>query len=84
MLNEMDFKVWKEVVQIVLDHMDLDLTLQVEDLIPTMDNLHEVKIEKLERSNWIYLIIMKCSILEAFRDSIFESQSASRCLDEIE
>ncbi|RDX96394.1 hypothetical protein CR513_20955, partial [Mucuna pruriens] len=41
MLNEMNFKVWKEVVEIVLGCMDLDLTLWVEEPIPTLDNLQE-------------------------------------------
>ncbi|RDY05859.1 hypothetical protein CR513_10246, partial [Mucuna pruriens] len=39
MLNETNFKTRKKVVQIVLNCMDLGLMLQVEDLIPTMDNL---------------------------------------------
>ncbi|RDX82703.1 hypothetical protein CR513_36473, partial [Mucuna pruriens] len=41
MLNEMDFKVWKEAVEIVLDCMDLDLVLRVKEPIPTMNNLQE-------------------------------------------
>ncbi|RDY09397.1 hypothetical protein CR513_06227, partial [Mucuna pruriens] len=66
MLNETDFKAWKEVVDIVIDRTDLDLTLRVEKLIPTPDNLQESSIPK------------------AFWDSIFEIQSTSRFLEEIE
>ncbi|RDX87103.1 hypothetical protein CR513_31468, partial [Mucuna pruriens] len=64
--------------------MDLDLALRVEEPIPTMDNLQEVKIEKWERSNRMCLMIMKRSIPEAFRGSISESQNAIKFLEEIE
>ncbi|RDX96762.1 hypothetical protein CR513_20547, partial [Mucuna pruriens] len=37
--NETNFKVWKEDVAIVLGCMDLDLALQVEKPILTLDNL---------------------------------------------
>ncbi|RDX77339.1 hypothetical protein CR513_42557, partial [Mucuna pruriens] len=84
MLNETNFKVWKEAIEIFLVYMDLDLVLQVEKLIPTPNNLQDVKIEKWERSNRMCLMIMKCSILEAFQGSIFESQSARKFLEEIE
>ncbi|RDX74627.1 hypothetical protein CR513_45601, partial [Mucuna pruriens] len=59
MLNGTHFKVWKEAVKIVLGCMDLNLALRVEEPIPTMDNLQEVKIEKWERSNRMCLMIMK-------------------------
>ncbi|RDY01942.1 hypothetical protein CR513_14665, partial [Mucuna pruriens] len=84
MLNGTNFKVWKETVEIVLGCMDLDLALRVEEPIPTMDNLQEVKIEKWERSNRMCLMIMKRSIPEAFRGSISESQNAIKFLEEIE
>ncbi|RDX79310.1 hypothetical protein CR513_40276, partial [Mucuna pruriens] len=51
MLNGKNFKVWKEAVEIVLNCMDLDLALWVEEPIPTMDNLQDVKIEKWEHFN---------------------------------
>ncbi|RDX86054.1 hypothetical protein CR513_32664, partial [Mucuna pruriens] len=72
MLNGTNFKEWKEAVEIVMGCMDLDLALRAEEPIPTMDNLQEVKIEKWERSNRMCLMIMKRSIPEAFRGSIFE------------
>ncbi|RDX62780.1 hypothetical protein CR513_58849, partial [Mucuna pruriens] len=37
----MNFKVWKEVLEIVLGCMNLDLALRVEESIPTLDNLQE-------------------------------------------
>ncbi|RDY13973.1 hypothetical protein CR513_01036, partial [Mucuna pruriens] len=46
--------------------MDLDLTLWIKKRILTLENLEEVKIEKWEWYNQMCLIIMKCSILEAF------------------
>ncbi|RDY13071.1 hypothetical protein CR513_02058, partial [Mucuna pruriens] len=74
MLNETNFKVWKEAVAIVLGYMDFDLALRVEKPILTLDNLQEVKIKKWKCSNRTCLMIMKRLILEAFRDFIFESQ----------
>ncbi|RDX63645.1 hypothetical protein CR513_57897, partial [Mucuna pruriens] len=49
-----------------------------------MDNLQEIKIEKWKCYNQMCLVIMKCSIPEAFRSSISESQSAIKFLEEIE
>ncbi|RDX69973.1 hypothetical protein CR513_50845, partial [Mucuna pruriens] len=43
----------------------------------TLDNLQKVKFEKWECSNRMCLMIIKYSILEAFQDSISESQSAT-------
>ncbi|RDY14168.1 hypothetical protein CR513_00804, partial [Mucuna pruriens] len=51
MLNGMNFKVWKEAVEIVLDCVDLDLTLRVEEPIPTMDNLQERSIREVFRGS---------------------------------
>ncbi|RDY12810.1 hypothetical protein CR513_02347, partial [Mucuna pruriens] len=50
MLNETNFKVWTEVVVIILGYMDLHLALQVEKSTPTLDKFQEVKLEKWERS----------------------------------
>lgn len=76
MLSGMNFKVWKETVEIVLGCMDLDLALRSDQPTATTDNPNEVKIEKWDRSNRMCLMIMKRSIPEAFRGSITESQSA--------
>ncbi|RDX65515.1 hypothetical protein CR513_55823, partial [Mucuna pruriens] len=46
--------------------------------------LQEVKIDKWKRSNRMCLMIMKHSILEAFRGFISKSQSENRFLEEIE
>ncbi|RDX78557.1 hypothetical protein CR513_41151, partial [Mucuna pruriens] len=64
MLNGTNFKVWKEVVAIVLGCTDFNLALRVKKPILTPDNLQEVKIEKWKRSNQMWLIIMKRLILE--------------------
>ncbi|RDX66378.1 hypothetical protein CR513_54853, partial [Mucuna pruriens] len=74
MLTGTNFKVWKEAVEIALGCMDLDLALRVEEPIPIMDNLQEVKIKKWKCSNRMCLMIMKRLILKAFRGFIFESQ----------
>ncbi|XP_006591714.1 uncharacterized protein [Glycine max] len=84
MLNGTNFKVWKEAVEIVLGCMDLDLALRTEQPISTPETSNEVKIEKWDWSNRMCLMIMKRSIPEAFRGSIFEGQSAKKLLEEIE
>ena len=84
MLNETNFKVWKEAVEIVLDCMDLDLTLRTERSTSTLEASNEVKIEKWDRSNRMCIMIMKRSIPEAFRGSISEGENAKKFIDEIE
>jgi len=63
--------------------MDLDLTLRTERPISTSETSNEVKIEKWGRSNRMCLMIMKCSILEVFRGSIYEGQSAKKFLEKL-
>ena len=84
MLNETNFKVWKEAIEIVLGCMDLDLALRTEWPISTPETSNEVKIEKWDRSNRMCLMIMKRSIPEAFWGSISEGQSAKKFLEKIE
>ncbi|XP_028235837.1 uncharacterized protein LOC114415113 [Glycine soja] len=84
MLNETNFKVWKDALEIVLGCMDLDLALRMERPISTSETSNEVKIEKWDQSNRMCLMIMKRSIPEAFWGSISEGQSAKKFLKEIE
>ena len=84
MPNGTNFKVWKEVVEIVLGCMNLDLILRTERPISTMETSNEVKIEKWDRSNRMCLMIMKCYIPEAFWGSISDGQSEKKFLEEIE
>ena len=84
MLNGTNFKIWKEAVEIVLGCMDLDLALGTKRPTSTLEASNEVKIEKWDRSNQMCLMIMKCSILEAFRGSISEGENAKKFIDEIE
>ncbi|RDX71887.1 hypothetical protein CR513_48699, partial [Mucuna pruriens] len=72
-----------KVLVIILGYEDLNLALRIEKPIPTSNNLQKVKIEKWERSNRMCLMIVKCSILEAFRGSNFESQSARKFFEKI-
>ena len=46
MLNESNFKIWKENVEIVLNCMELDLALRMERPTSTPENLNEANIEK--------------------------------------
>ena len=82
MLNGKNFKVWKENVKIVLGCMDLDLMLRTERPTSITENPNEGKIEKWDCSNCMSLMIMKRSILEAFRGSITESTNAKKFLSE--
>ena len=84
MLNGSNFKVWKDTVEIVLGCIDLDIALQEEKLTSTPKNLNEVKIEKWERSNRMSIMIMKRSILEAFRGSITKDKDAKQFLKDVE
>ena len=83
MLNGTNFKVWKEVVEIVLGCMDLDLALRTERPISTPETSIEVKIEKWDWSNRMCLMIMKRSIPKAFQGSISEGQSAKKFLEKL-
>jgi len=62
----MNFKVWKDILDIVLGCMDLDIALRQDKPIATEDNANEAKIEKWEQSNQKSVMIKKRSILEAF------------------
>ena len=84
MLNVTNFKIQKEAVEIVLGCMDLDLALRTERPTSTLEASNEVKIEKWGCSNQMCIMIMKHSILEAFRASIFEGENAKKFIDEIE
>ena len=84
MLHRSNLKIWKENVEIVLGCMELDLALRMERSTSTSENLNEANIEKWERSNRLSLILMKRSILEAFRGSINESINATKFLLDIE
>ena len=84
MLNGSNFKIWKENVEIVLGCMELDLALRMERPTSTLGNLNEANIEKWERSNRLSIMLMKCTILEAFWGSINESVNATKFLLDIE
>ncbi|XP_024026324.1 uncharacterized protein LOC112093013 [Morus notabilis] len=84
MLNETNFKIWKENVEIVLGCMDLDDALRIERPTSITENPNTDKIEKWVRSNRMSLMIMKRPIPEAFWGSITESTNAKKFLTEIE
>jgi len=76
MLNCINFKVWKDTIEIVLGSMDLDIALRQDKLIATEENDNKAKIEKWEGSNRMSVMIIKRSIPEAFRDSITKDSNA--------
>ena len=87
MLNGTNFKTWHENLQIVLSVMDLDLTLRVSSPAPlTVESSSDEKrdIERWEKSNLMCLMIIKKTILEAFRGTISETiKTAKEFLEEI-
>ncbi|CAJ2664638.1 unnamed protein product [Trifolium pratense] len=84
MLNGMNFKSWKESVEIVLGCMDLDLSLREERPVATAENVNATKIEKWDRSNRMCLMMIKKSIPEMMRGSIAESENAKKFLEAVE
>ena len=83
MLNGSNFKVWKENIEIVLDCIELDLSLRMERSTSTPKNLNEANIEKWERSNRLSLMLMKRSIPEAFQGFITKNANAKKFLLDI-
>ncbi|RVW46052.1 Retrovirus-related Pol polyprotein from transposon TNT 1-94 [Vitis vinifera] len=85
-LNDTNFKKWKEHIIIVLGCMDLDFALREDrpsDLISASTAEQRSTMEKWERSNRMSLMIMKYSILEAIRGAILEETQAKAFLDQI-
>ncbi|RVW20374.1 hypothetical protein CK203_113567 [Vitis vinifera] len=85
-LNDTNFKKWKEHVIIVLGCMDLDYALR-EDRPPDLTSASTTKqrsiMEKWERSNHMSLMIMKHSIPEAIRGATPEETRVKAFLDQI-
>ncbi|XP_022638717.1 uncharacterized protein LOC106767994 isoform X1 [Vigna radiata var. radiata] len=87
-LNNTNFKDWKENMEIFLGCMDLDLALRIEKPPPltiksTSDEM--IEYEKWDRSNRMSLMIIKRGIPEVFRGAISEEiTSAKDFLIEIE
>ncbi|RVX07133.1 hypothetical protein CK203_053545 [Vitis vinifera] len=85
-LNDTNFKKWKEHVIIVLRCMDLDFALREDrpsDLTSASTAEQRSTMEKWERSNCMSLMIMKHSIPEAIRGAIPEETQAKAFLDQI-
>ncbi|RVX07895.1 Retrovirus-related Pol polyprotein from transposon TNT 1-94 [Vitis vinifera] len=85
-LNDTNFKKWKEHIIIVLGCMDLDFALREDrpsDLTSASTVEQRSTMEKWERSNRMSLMIMKHSIPEAIRGAILEETQAKAFLDQI-
>jgi len=87
-LNNTNFKDWKENMQIVIGCMDLDLALRIEKSSSPMDSstFEQRKLrEKWDHSNCMSLMIIKCGISEVFRGTVSDDiTSAKEFLAEIE
>ncbi|XP_020219736.1 uncharacterized protein LOC109818217 [Cajanus cajan] len=64
--------------------MDLDLALRAEKPTSALENPNEDKAEKSEPSNRMCFMIMKRSVLKAFRGSISKIHNAKGFLDIVE
>ncbi|KAI5422385.1 hypothetical protein KIW84_045728 [Lathyrus oleraceus] len=84
MMSDMNFKSWKEFVEIVLGYMNLDLSLREERPTVAVENPNETKIEKWDRSNRMSLMMIKRYIPEMIRGSIAESESVKKFLETVE
>ncbi|XP_034689325.1 uncharacterized protein LOC117917232 [Vitis riparia] len=85
-LNDTNFKKWKEHVIIMLGCMDLDYALKEDrptDLTSYSTAEQRAAMEKWERSNCMSLMIMKHSIPEAIRGAILEKTRTKTFLDHI-
>ncbi|RVW76847.1 hypothetical protein CK203_043070 [Vitis vinifera] len=80
-LNDTNFKKWKEHVIIVLRCTDLDYALRENRRASTAEQ--KAAMEKWERSNRTSLMIMKHSIPEAIRGATPEETRAKTFLDQI-
>ena len=81
MLNGTNFKTWHENLRIVISVMDMDLALRVSSPAPlTVESSSEENrdIERWEKSNLMYLMIIKKAIPEAFRGTISETIKTSK------
>ncbi|KAK8952136.1 hypothetical protein KSP39_PZI003213 [Platanthera zijinensis] len=86
-LNDTNFKAWKENVQIVLGCMDLDLSLRTDRPQTLTDKSspdEKRDFERWERSNRMSLMIMKRAIPEAFRGTMSNEDNAKEFLQELE
>ncbi|PHT35615.1 hypothetical protein CQW23_23315 [Capsicum baccatum] len=85
-LNNTNFKKWKEDIMIVLGCMDLDYALRFDcpaDLNETSSNEQKSAYEKWERSNRMSLMMMQHLIPESLRGGITENTDAKGFLKEI-
>ena len=83
-LDDTNFKKWKEHVIIVLGCIDLDYALRedrLENLTSASTTEQRATMEKCEPSNRMSLMIMKHSIPEAIRGAILEETQAKTFLD---
>ncbi|XP_017437956.1 uncharacterized protein LOC108344005 [Vigna angularis] len=87
-LNGINFKDWKENIEIVISCMNLDLTLTIEKPLSLKDSStcdERTKYEKWDHSNRMSLMIIKRDIPEVYRGTISEEiTSAIDFLDKIE
>ena len=90
-LNDTNFKSWKENVLLVLGCMDLDFAIRKEQpasLTVESSTTEKLNFEKWERSNRLSLMMIKRSIPEAFRGGkclmTLDEVSVNDFLDELE
>ena len=68
--NDTNFKRWKEYVLLFLGWKDLDYVISKEQpasLTDEISNIEKLNFEKWKHSNRLSLMMINCSIVEAFR-----------------
>ena len=89
-LNDTNFKSWKENVLLVLGCMDVDYAIRKEQpasLTDASSNTDKLNFEKWERSNRLSLMMIRRSNSEAFRGGVSDDAdevSVKDFLDELE
>ena len=83
MLNDTDFRKWKEHITSLLECKDLDYAIRIERPPSLTDDStveQRANLEKWERSNCMSLMIMKHSIPDTTRGAMLEEENAKSFL----
>ena len=86
MLNDTDFRKWKEHITILLECKDLDYAIRIERPPSLTDDStveQRANLEKWERSNCMSFMIMKHSIPDTTRGAMLEEENAKSFLSQI-
>ena len=84
-LTGVNYKKWKQDLEILLGVMDMDQALRTEEPpLPTNESSQKLKYEKWQKSNRISLLIIKRSMTDVVRGAFTNATSAKDFLKSIE